>query len=761
MSDNKDDDIERSFDRLNRSEEHRAGKHGLGATRQSLHVRRTYWPQLATTITENRTQSRDKALWRALKGMSVDDLAKDLLGIGLTVSASDRLGIDRKTGNKTYIDIAEAIAWNLIPKCRDRKLRIKVGHWAIEMLQTLPIFALEGDILVLTAKLDEVLDDFFVEQIIKKPLLSPIFEPPVPWTRIRKGGVPGNYSISLVSGHHPRTERAWRHAIARGKMDRVLAALNYLQSIPFLINAPLLAFMRSERRPPVQKLPRSDMWKATRQGPIQDQWKEYLNELAREMELELAMHICERGRFWTPMRLEFRGRVIAIPPFHFGREDHVRGLFLFADGQPIGIEGLKWLKAHVAARADGNSWSRDKKPSQLNREQRMAWTEENEAILRKIGEAVLRGDHPDTIEHWLPSEDDERYQFIAGCIELTRALNVGPDFITRLPLTFDCTNSGLQHLAAMRRDSTEGRWVNLGKGNELNDFYGIMAVALWNRLEGESPALADLLDGPLDRKIDKTPVMSYFYGATLKGMSDQMADVIRGRNKKRRCAKKTPIPVRHDLFLPYEANGIRYGKFVDTFLPYKLAKILYELLEREGAPNAAATRNHFIALANLCTEYKKVFRFETPLGLPVINSYFHPDVKRLIVSGRRGRRRDIMVADGETDEINEDRAENSIAANVVHSADAALLQLIALSAAEESMFMLSIHDCFAVSAPFAAILNETARDCFFQLHDRHDWLDTIWQAAGKILPKSVAMPAQLERGDLDLNEVKSNSFFIN
>jgi DNA-directed RNA polymerase len=197
----------------------------------------------------------------------------------------------------------------------------------------------------------------------------------VPWTQVSKRGVPG-YSISLVSGHHPRTEEAWRHAIARGKMDRVLAALNYLQSIPFLINAPLLAFMRSERRPPVQKPPRSDMWKATRQGPIQDQWKEYLSELAREMELELAMHVCERGRFWTPMRLEFRGRVIAIPSFHFGREDRVRGLFLFADGQPIGIEGLKWLKAHVAARADGNSWSRDKKPSQLNREQRIAWTEE-------------------------------------------------------------------------------------------------------------------------------------------------------------------------------------------------------------------------------------------------------------------------------------------------------------------------------------------------------------------------------------------------
>jgi hypothetical protein len=51
------------------------------------------------------------------------------------------------------------------------------------------------------------------------------------------------------------------------------------------------------------------------------------------------------------------------------------------------------------------------------------------------------------------------------------------------------------------------------------------------RTQGESPALLDLLDGALDRKIVKTPVMSYFYGATVKGMSDQIANEVRARNK--------------------------------------------------------------------------------------------------------------------------------------------------------------------------------------------------------------------------------------
>jgi hypothetical protein len=113
-----DDDIERSFDRLNRPQEYLEAKEGLGATRPGLYVRRIYWPQLAKQIANNRDKSHDKALWRALKGIAIDDLAKSLVSIGLTVCASDRLGIDRKTGHKTYIDTAETIARNLV-QCRD------------------------------------------------------------------------------------------------------------------------------------------------------------------------------------------------------------------------------------------------------------------------------------------------------------------------------------------------------------------------------------------------------------------------------------------------------------------------------------------------------------------------------------------------------------------------------------------------------------------------------------------------------------------
>lgn len=124
--------------------------------------------------------------------------------------------------------------------------------------------------------------------------------------------------------------------------------------------------------------------------------------------------------------------------------DHVRAVLLFADGAPIGEDGLLWLKAHVAAKADGNSWSRVKKPSELGFEEWIAWTEENLATLRNVGSDPVKAD-------WAIPQDDEPYQFVAACIELVRALDEGRHFITRLPLTFDASCSGLQHLCAMTR----------------------------------------------------------------------------------------------------------------------------------------------------------------------------------------------------------------------------------------------------------------------------------------------------------------------
>ena len=245
-----------------------------------------------------------------------------------------------------------------------------------------------------------------------------------------------------IREHHPSIEEAARKAIGTGKMRPLLDALNALQRVAFAINDPVLDYI-----------------KRTTDIALTD--------------VVVAEATAAHGRFYIPLNIDVRGRIYAIPHFNFQREDCVRALFLFADGEPIGEEGLKWLKAYVAACADGTSWSHVKKPSDLNLTKRVEWTETNLPLLRKIGEAVLRGD--DKIKWALPKKP---CQFIAACVELVQAMEKGPEFITRLPLTFDASCSGLQHLCAMTR-ADEGRYVNLVPDDDGDDFYRRVAFRIF------------------------------------------------------------------------------------------------------------------------------------------------------------------------------------------------------------------------------------------------------------------------------------------
>jgi DNA-directed RNA polymerase len=139
---------------------------------------------------------------------------------------------------------------------------------------------------------------------------------------------------------------------------------------------------------------------------------------------------------------------------------------LFADGEPIGEEGLKWLKAHIAGAAGGDQ-------RKLGHYDRIKWTEDNLERLCDVGRAVLRRDDPATIDRDLPKD---RYQFLAACVELAQAIDTGPTFKTRLPLMFDGSCSGLQHLCAMTR-AEEGRLVNLSDAFEPEDFTAALRSA--------------------------------------------------------------------------------------------------------------------------------------------------------------------------------------------------------------------------------------------------------------------------------------------
>jgi hypothetical protein len=227
------DEFELSLERLARSEEHRTRTTGLGTSKQGQALAREYRQPLIDRVTKDRTYGRrDKVVWRALKGTN-DTIAINLLVAGISVSEPGELGAD-DNGEQNFRDQARWIGRNL---GQQRKLGLKVGAWGINMLQSLPVFALDtGDVLRMTSSADALMDDVLDRAVRANPLLTPLTTPPDDWTGVRKGGLPAGHwaNVPLIREHHRSIENAAREAISTRQMDRVLDATNTLQRVPFV-----------------------------------------------------------------------------------------------------------------------------------------------------------------------------------------------------------------------------------------------------------------------------------------------------------------------------------------------------------------------------------------------------------------------------------------------------------------------------------------------------------------------------------------------
>ena len=778
------DDREHSRERWLKQEYFRIEQTGFGTGSQGHAIRRRYSDQLAKILTADRHGHRHREIWRALKDAGLVGeqartalLVDRLLTVGITAAAGDGIGVD-KDGIKNFRDQAIWLGQHLGLKRRDVTWSSRVGAWAIDMLNDLPVFALDEDFVLtlpLTPELDEFLNVVVEQGIRNNAFVFPSAEPPELWTQVSKGGLPPNAwaRISLISARHPRSESAVRKAIADGKMQPVLDAVNYLAGTAFTINKPVLTFMRRREDPKIQKLSAEADALARQDEPRKLKWPErqklanLKSELSVwELDIMAAKVLTSRDRFFVPLQIDFRGRINPLPFFNFTRSDCIRALFLFNRGEKIGEEGLFYLKAHVAACADGNKWSTVERPGNLDRAGRVAWTNDNLEVLRKVGNAVLRGEDPAQWE-WVLVGDNKTigdpYQFVAACVELAQALEVGPSFVTRLPLTFDATCSGLQHMCMMMR-AEEGRLVNLTKpesggdhvtlhtldGDTIDavvepdgpyDFYSLVGATVWRK----RPDLRNFFkDGnPFDRKIIKRPGMTYGYGSRPGGWQKPKRG--RGRPKPKGMTEQI-VEVLNERGM--SATGA-----------HKLAKAAYDVIE-EMMPAAKTLRNFLEKIARLHTKCNKPMRWDNSLGLPVLNAYYGETKPQTFSVTINGKRRRTNLITGDTDDI-DPQANTSVTANFVHSSDACHLHMVANAASKEAIPLVTIHDCFGATAPHARRLNEILREQFNELHN-HDWLAQVLLSAKCDLPKSVhaKLPELPKRGTLDDAGVLQSLFFV-
>uniref|UniRef100_A0A4W2DS88 DNA-directed RNA polymerase n=1 Tax=Bos indicus x Bos taurus TaxID=30522 RepID=A0A4W2DS88_BOBOX len=432
-------------------------------------------------------------------------------------------------------------------------------------------------------------------------------------------------------------------------------------------------------------------------------------KVAREMQslradalyrLSLAQHL-RNHVFWLPHNMDFRGRTYPCSP-HFNHlgSDLARALLEFI--HLINLTGLK------------------------KRESLQTRRDYADAVMEDILDSAER---PMTGRKWW-MEADEPWQTLACCMEIAQVVH-SPDpttYISHFPVHQDGSCNGLQHYAALGRDSTGATSVNLSPSDLPQDVYSEVAaqVEVFRRQDAKQGVrVAQVLEGFISRKVVKQTVMTVVYGVTRYGGRLQI---------EKRLRELEDFPqVR--LILP---------------LPRAVAPDP-ALLTWCSSPQRWLTESaRLISLTGSAVEWI------TPLGVPIIQPY-HRDSKVMVRA---------------VPHPNTLKQKNGFPPNFIHSLDSTHMMLTALYCYRKGLTFVSVHDCFWTHAADVGVMNQVCREQFVRLHSQpilHDLSrflikrfcsdsrtsKSMW--VSRLKDTLLSVPPT---GTFDLDQVKRSTFFF-
>jgi DNA-directed RNA polymerase len=447
-----------------------------------------------------------------------------------------------------------------------------------------------------------------------------------------------------------------------------------------------------------------------------------------------AERLLARGRpFWTEMYCDFRGRVYAFPHFNYGRGDYVRALFRLHHGAPITDRGIFWLKVATANRYNEGK-NTEHAITRLSLEDRAQWTDDHLNRIRALADDPMSGLLHRAGGYWLEKADDP-FQFLAHCIELTRALKT-KNFKTTLPISFDASNSGAQHYSLLGRDAEGARPTNLTPG-KIEDLYLEVLSAIQRRFtvlmdEAKKGAQTEECrwamwlrsrEGFIERKTFKMLIVAFLYGQQERGTEKKILKA---------------LGVKRDDLHP----GL-----LDWFVD-----LVREAMEK-ALPGATKIMGFTRDIAGMLADAGKTLWMHSPTGVPVCNLEYKPDLQRPKLWLENKPMRHWAVVD-DLDEIDVAACMRGAAANLVHSLDASHLALVALACECAGIPLACVHDCFGTLACHVDELREILLRELRAMYENIDPLQDIYDRARVALgPMNRTWPIVPSRGSLDLGQV--------
>lgn len=581
--------------------------------------------------------------------------------------------------------------------------------------------------------------------------------PPDPWTNLSDGGYLSIRRKAAAPLLNVRKLRKGARApvaeeFTAEKMPEVFRAGNYMQSIPFRMHGPTRdAIVRvwqsgggilgvpdvsGPRKPdfpfaaewtkedaPEEELDTFKRWKRSTAAFYTDlrEWRGRIREVGAFLKATREAD----GPYWFPVYFDSRGRWYYRGLPNPQGSDLAKAVLHLDKKKPLGSRGLFWLKVHIA-----NSFGFDKERMQ----DRARWTEQNWDRIQAALDAP-----EENAEVW---GKDAPWCMFAAAWELRAALQSGrpEQYETGIPVHMDATCSGLQHFSALLRDPVGGLYVNLtdpAKCGPKQDIYSRVAQATLQMIQRDTESLdpeiaalaAWVLRIGIPRELSKKPVMTYVYGATLRGTAEHIEYML----------NKELLTAAGESWLD-ERKTFEHCMYI--------AKKLFQGIA--AAVPAAASAMHWLREIAKQQPSGRRMTWRTPTGFWVQHDYqdFTDTKVRLNSCGV------VQVWVREWNEGTRAHAmQNAISPNFVHALDASHLTMVVNAMAQEELQIVAIHDSFGTHPCDVDSMHSHIRTEFVRLYSRPNLLsEFLWEVGGIGEPPT--------RGSLDLLDVMESEFMF-
>lgn len=568
----------------------------------------------------------------------------------------------------------------------------------------------------------------------------PLLVPPRDWPGMTGGGHDGDQQALVHSraGH----DLSYLDTTA---LAPVLQAVNTLQRQQLLIDPWMVEQQRIAwdsnigglfpcRREPLPSPPRprehigAEAWAAWQRQAVLAR-RDQFEGASHRQRIETTLQLCEEvaGQpVWFSHFADFRGRLFTSNRYatHQG-PDWEKAAVLFAQGERCSVEAFEWLLRAAAGHwGETSSW-----------DDRLRWGQGHLPELVAAAEAPL-----DRLELWRDAKDP--WQFLQLCRAIAQQV-AEPDSACQVPIRFDQTCSGVGISAMLLRDRRLARLTNCW-GSTRQDIYQHVAEQLQHKLrldlsngDRRSKQLAHFwLEFGIDRSLLKGPVMTTIYGARFLGIMEGLAATLNERSP--------VLPV-----------GQWRGEQLDPSA--YLARQINELLQAELG-SCLALQAWLKATCKAVVSRERVLRWTSPSGLPVELGQ-QLDSRRTITSHTRGQRRWRTTGDAQTGkerELSARQTATSLAANFIHSFDAAMAHAVVGACGEHRTPLLTNHDCFATNPARAGWLHQRLHDGLRTLY-APDWLGEIAAEIGRA-NRDLAIPPPPKVRDLCTGEIGQNPY---